>query len=273
MYDENLVLDNLKLIHKCIKDMHCYYDTDDEYQNYYDAGLEGLIRGAKTYKPEIYKPSTYLVTCIRHQISKYMQLSETANRKINKLKMASLDNVVGEDNDTTLGELIKDESIDIEREVEQKIQIEGIIKMLNSMKNQKDALAIKMHYGLDGYTPKTYEEIGKEFGVTNRMICIRVNRALKRLREKSKNIERKVIVNDKLIFKEQKNSNSLEEVGTILLEQLRNLKKIDFTDNELAKMEIAKSNAIASTSKVILQTVGMQLMINKNQTKFTMIGK
>lgn len=259
MYDENLVLDNLKLIHKCIKDMHCYYDTDDEYQNYYDAGLEGLIRGAKTYKPGTYKPSTYLVTCVRHQISKYIQLSETANRKINKLKMTSLDNVVGEDNDTTLGELIKDESIDIEREVEQKIQIEGIIKMLDSMKNQKDALAIKMHYGLDGYTPKTYEEIGKEFGVTNRMICIRVNRAIKRLRDKSKNIERKVIVNNQvnLVRTEDiiETNNPVKQVKNIMLEQLIKLRNLDMNDPEYAKMEIARSLAMAKSSQVILHAV------------------
>lgn len=48
MHDE-LILNNIPLIKKCIKDMRLYWNTEDEFQDYYDAGLLGLINGAKTY--------------------------------------------------------------------------------------------------------------------------------------------------------------------------------------------------------------------------------
>ncbi len=48
-YDEKLVTDNLGLINLMIKKQNCKWETEDEFQNYYDYGLEGLIRGAKTY--------------------------------------------------------------------------------------------------------------------------------------------------------------------------------------------------------------------------------
>ena len=69
MYDEKLVTENLALIVLMIKKLNCKWETDDEYQNYYDYGLEGLIRGAKTYDESKGKVSTYLCSCIKNSKS------------------------------------------------------------------------------------------------------------------------------------------------------------------------------------------------------------
>lgn len=191
--EEKIVLDNIKLIYKCIKDMHCFWRTDDEFQNYYDAGLEGLIRGAKTYNSNIAKPSTYLITCIRHSIARYIYVSEQNNKKINKEIMTSLDEMVSFDSETTIGELIPDDGPSVEEKIEKKIKMDSIIKELNSMKNQKDALAIKMYYGLEGRTPKTYEEISKEFGVSRERIGQIIARGIRKLKEKKDFLERNLL--------------------------------------------------------------------------------
>lgn len=283
---DKMIIDNIPLIHKVIKDLHCFYKTDDEYQEYYDYGLEGLINGVKSYDNGISKPGTYLYTCIKNMIVRCFQLSEMDKRKINKMPKVSLNRTIDNDsNDTELGELIADERINIEEEVEKKLQIEAIIKELNSMKNQKDALAIKMYYGLDGYLPKRYDEIASEFGVSRNMICHRINRALNKLKERSRFIERKVFMKENkaaietesgeiLVFneKEDKNKNVLEQVNGVLLEQLFRLKKLDMDDKENSKLEIARSNAISSTSKTILQTIGIQMMAEKQKYKFLQIG-
>lgn len=278
MYDENLVIGNLNLIYKVIKDMNIYWNTDDEYQEYYDAGLEGLIRGAKTYDYSS-KPGTYLYKCIKNELLHQIYLSETDKRKINKEIMISLDQELNsEGKGTYLGELIPSD-YNLEEEAENNLKIEAIIKELDKMENKKDALVIKMYYGLEGRTPKTYEEIAKEFGVSRNMINMRIKRALKKLKEKSCFIERNIFMQDTVIEKESgeiisfqekedKNKPILEQVNSILLEQLQTLKKLNINDKENSKMEIAKANAITSTSKIILQSIGLQIMTERQKYKF-----
>lgn len=282
---DKMILDNLPLIHKVIKDVHCVYNTEDEYQEYYDYGLEGLIRGVKSYDSNTSKPSTYLYKCIKNMITRCFQLSEMDKRKINKIPKVSINDTISNDGkETELEEIIADESVNVEEEVEKNLKIEAIIKELNSMKNQKDALAIKMYYGLDGYSPNKYDEIASKFGVSRNMICHRINRALNNLKRRSEFIERKVFMEESktavetkdgeiLVFKEKedKNKNVLEQVNTILLEQLGRLKELDMRDKENSKLEIARSNAISSTSKTILQTIGIQMMAEKQKYKFLQI--
>ena len=278
MYDEKLVIENTKLIYKAIKDMNIYWNTADEYQEYYDAGLEGLIRGAKTYNYST-KPGTYLYKCIRNSLARTIYLSETDKRKINKETMISLDQEISsEGKEATLGELIPSD-YNLEEDAENNLKIEAIIKELNKMENKKDALIIKMHYGLEGRTPKTYEEIAKKFGVSSSMICSRARRALKKLKEKSCFIERNIFMEEKiiekesgeiisLVEKEDNNKPMLDQVNSILLEQLQTLKKLDLNDKDNSKMEIARSNAITSTSKIILQSIGIQIMVERQKYKF-----
>lgn len=181
---DEMIVNNTQLIHKVIKDMNCFYRTEDEYQEYYDYGLEGLINGVKSYDKDVSKTGTYLYICIKNMILRCFRLSEMDKRKINKIPKISLNMTIdNEGHETELEELIADKRINFEEELEKKIQIESIIKELNSMKNQRDALAVKMFYGLDGYLPKSYKEIAEEVGVTSSMINQRVNRALKELKK------------------------------------------------------------------------------------------
>ena len=50
---DNLIITNQGLIGKAIKDLKCYWRTEDEFQDLYDAGMIGLIKGAKEYKKEL----------------------------------------------------------------------------------------------------------------------------------------------------------------------------------------------------------------------------
>ena len=66
-------------------------------------------------------------------------------------------------------------------------------------------------------------------------------------------------------IKLQQKSDMLEEVNTILFEQLKKARDIDTTDKENASAEIIKSNSMANTSKVLIQSIGMQMMIDKQK--------
>lgn len=63
--------------------------------------------------------------------------------------------------------------------------------------------------------------------------------------------------------REIKINSMLEETNDILFEQLKKIKDIDTTDKEKAMIEITKNNAISGTGKVLIQSIGMQVMIDK----------
>lgn len=72
---DNLIITNQGLIGKVIKDLKCYWRTEDEFQDLYDAGMIGLIKGAKEYKKELSSKSTYLYECIKNEICKSIYLN------------------------------------------------------------------------------------------------------------------------------------------------------------------------------------------------------
>lgn len=97
------------------------------------------------------------------------------------LKTPSLDIKVGEDGDTNLKEFIEDPQVNIEQEYE----INNLKALINRELNKLDdreKIIIKQRFGLDGYSPMTLEEVGKEFGVTRERIRQIENKVLKKLK-------------------------------------------------------------------------------------------
>ena len=77
---DNLIIENQKLIYIAIKKLNCVYKNEDEFQAFYDAGMDGLIKGAKTYDEPKGKPSTWLMPCIMNEIKHYFTISNAKKR-------------------------------------------------------------------------------------------------------------------------------------------------------------------------------------------------
>ena len=60
-------------------------------------------------------------------------------------------------------------------------------------------------------------------------------------------------------------SDMLEKTNEILFEQLNKIKDIDTEDKEKAELEISKNNSVAGTGKTLIQSIGMQMMIEKQK--------
>ena len=274
MYDEKLVTENLALIVLMIKKLNCKWETDDEYQNYYDYGLEGLIRGAKTYDESKGKVSTYLCSCIKNSIQRAFYLNKMPKRYNPAGPDLSLNYEVYEGNNlndySEYGDFIPDPNVNIEEEVERIHQKEIILNAVNNLKIEKDKLVVKMYYGLDGYEEcKSYDKIAEKFGVTRNAIFSRMSRARKELKAKLKDPK------DVSIKREIKNrrgglkmnndidslNNNIEEIQEIII---NNIKKIDKCEGEISK-EVGRSNAISRLANAYIQTCNLSIRL-KNST-------
>lgn len=97
------------------------------------------------------------------------------------LKTPSLETEVGEGGDSVLKDFIEDPEVNIEKEYEIKNLKVLINKELNKL-DDREKMIIKKRFGLDGYSPMTLEEVGKEFGVTRERIRQIENKVLEKLK-------------------------------------------------------------------------------------------
>ena len=274
---DNLVLNNTGLIHLVIKQMHLKWNTEDEWQNYYDFGLEGLINASKKFDvSQDIKFSTFACVCIKNMIARCLYFKTLPKNFNENGADISLNYLIGEGDDAVeYGDYIPDQKVNIEEEIENKFEIERLLNAVENLENEKDKLAIKMYYGLDGYVETTYKTIGKRMGCTQEMIRVRIQRArrnLKRLLEKN---DRDVFVlkpTDDYLFKQFKNlteetkiikreegvckkmekenpKNTLLGLNDILFNQLNKLNSV--SDDDFDK-EIRKSYAVSQLAQQIV---------------------
>lgn len=111
-----------------------------------------------------------------------------SSAKITQLKAAavrptSLDQPIGEDESTELGELVGDEAaadpFESLRDKDLREEIGGLLDILD----HRERRILNQRYGLDGRKPKTLEEVGERFGVTRERIRQLQNIALDKLRK------------------------------------------------------------------------------------------
>ena len=178
--EEKEYLENRGLIGIAFKQMHLYFRTQDDYQDYTDAGTDGLLRGIRTFdENKGVKKSTYYYTCIRNEIhTKIVEKNRLKNQR-----HVSLNQIANDLDGTELIEVIPSEE-NIEEEIIEKGYVEYIAKQVESIKIKKDREVIKYYYGLNGYPRKNCVEIAKLLGVSSQSINVRKIRALNELRKK-----------------------------------------------------------------------------------------
>lgn len=94
----------------------------------------------------------------------------------------SLENPVGEEDDSKIADFIEDETIRSPVEVAtQNLLKEQLMGVLESL-TPREQKVIRLRYGLDDSHPRTLEEVGKEFSVTRERIRQIEAKALRKLR-------------------------------------------------------------------------------------------
>lgn len=124
-------------------------------------------------------------------LAKELEMDEDRIAYILKISQdtARLDQTVGEDDDSHLGDFVEDtETISPQDAAAQQILREQINKTLSFLAPREQKI-IRMRFGLDGDRAHTLEEVGQEFGVTRERIRQIEAKALNKLKKQSRQIE------------------------------------------------------------------------------------
>jgi RNA polymerase primary sigma factor len=98
--------------------------------------------------------------------------------------VASLDKAVGDDSDTSFGDLVAQAAEDVATEVEMQLS-ESALHHAVAQLPEREQMVIRMRYGLDEeMEPKSLEEIGRRMGITRERVRQIETQALSRLAEK-----------------------------------------------------------------------------------------
>jgi len=97
--------------------------------------------------------------------------------------VASLDKAIGDDGDTAFGDLVAQESGNVEEEVVLSLGDDALHRAIATLP-PREMLVIKLRYGIDSkHDPKSLEEIGREMGITRERVRQIETQALARLAE------------------------------------------------------------------------------------------
>ena len=112
-----------------------------------------------------------------------MPVNKIAHLKSVSVRPTSLDSPVGEDDDTSFGELVGDENAVTPFE---NLKSKSLITDVNSMVDALDpreAEIVRMRFGIGGNRPKTLEEVGQHFNITRERVRQLQNMALNKIRK------------------------------------------------------------------------------------------
>ncbi|MDY2695744.1 MAG: RNA polymerase sigma factor RpoD [Eubacteriales bacterium] len=118
------------------------------------------------------------------EIAEAMEISEDKVAEIQKIAQdpISLENPVGEEDDSKIADFIEDDTIKSPSEVAaQNLLREQLLSVIDTL-TPREQKVIRLRYGLDDSHPRTLEEVGREFNVTRERIRQIEAKALRKLR-------------------------------------------------------------------------------------------
>jgi RNA polymerase primary sigma factor len=112
-----------------------------------------------------------------------LPISRVAHLKSVSKKPTSLDSPLGENENSTLGEVVADDNAINPFEQLQSKSLVGDVNIVLSMLDPREADIIRLRFGLEGRDPLTLEEVGAKIGVTRERVRQIQEQALRQLRK------------------------------------------------------------------------------------------
>ena len=139
-----------------------------------------------------------------------LPISRVAHLKSVSKKPASLDSPLGEDENSTLGEVVADDNAINPSEQLQSKSLIGDVNVVLSKLDPREADIIRLRFGLEGRDPLTLEQVGAKIGVTRERVRQLQEQALRQLRKNMATFEKQRTAEE---IEEEKR---IEERGKIL---------------------------------------------------------
>lgn len=123
------------------------------------------------------------------ELAKEMNTTEDKVRRVQKISKEpiSMENPVGDDEDTSLGDFIEDTSVANPLDIALQQNLREAVEQLLLTLNERERTVIQMRLGIGMPREYTLEEVGRQFNVTRERIRQIEAKALKKLRNTSKN--------------------------------------------------------------------------------------
>jgi RNA polymerase primary sigma factor len=119
-----------------------------------------------------------------------IKTSRVTQMRVAAIRPASLDARIGEEDSSTLADVVEDENADApQRRLEEEGMKSRLRELVESL-TLREAAIISARFGLDGSGKKTLEEVGQQFGVTRERVRQIESKALTKLRTKLQRLEK-----------------------------------------------------------------------------------
>lgn len=122
------------------------------------------------------------------ELASYLGMTEEKVKDILKFSQepVSLETPIGEEDDSHLGDFIRDESIPVPAEAATfTVLQEQLVEVLGTL-TEREQRVLRLRFGLEDGTARTLEEVGREFNVTRERIRQIEAKALRKLRHPSR---------------------------------------------------------------------------------------
>lgn len=176
-----LITRNLRLVAHIIKKFNPQTkDADD----LISIGTVGLIKAIESFDyRKGNRLATYAARCIENEILMYVRSSKKLKSEVYLQDPIGVDK---EGNEICLMDVLGTESDAVLDEVDNKISIKKLYRLIEKVLEGKEQLIIKLRYGLSG-EPQTQREIAKTLGISRSYVSRIEKKALKKLAKEMQN--------------------------------------------------------------------------------------
>ena len=172
---EKLILHNLRLVSHIVRK---YYSASDNQEDLVSIGTIGLVKAVETFnKSSGTKFATYAAKCIQNEILMYFRARKKLSCEVSLNETIDIDK---DGNPLTYSDIICSEE-DFTEEINTKLDIEKLMRLVDSVLTAREKEIVVMRYGLYQTDAMTQREVAERMGISRSYVSRIEQTALSKL--------------------------------------------------------------------------------------------